>query len=152
MKKGDELFVYGTLRRGERADLHRSACQFSVEYLGRDKINGKLYSLGPYPGIKLIPSLNGDFDSSLPLVVGDAFYIKDSSVCANLDAYECYNPEAPTQGLYDRTQVVAESGRIVWVYVFNGPVIEDQLIETGDWLNPRLAATHREAPFIRRGA
>lgn len=145
MKKGDEVFVYGTLRKGERADLSKNGSNFSVEYLGMDAINGKLYHLGAYPGVKLLQSLEiGDFDQAQPLVTGEVFYIKDSSVGALLDAYEGY------PHLYGREQVLSQDGRIVWVYVYNPMVIEDQLIETGDWKNPRLAST-RTIPTLTLG-
>jgi len=149
VKKGDELFVYGTLRQGERADLSRSASKFSVEFLGKDAINGKLYHLGAYPGLKLISGLDPlDFDTSKPLVVGEVFYVKDESVCSLLDAYEGYNSENPSQGLYNRAQVASRNGRILWAYTYNPRVTDDQLIETGDWHNPRIVGSHKMPTII----
>jgi len=145
IKKNDELFVYGTLRKGERADLSKYANKFSVEYLGRDEINGLLYHLGAYPGFKRIP--DSDYSSFFPresVVLGEVFLCKDASAGALLDAYEGY------PHLYERAQVISKEGRLVWVYCYNGMVSPDQLIETGDWKNPRLAVTKR-MPIITVG-
>lgn len=143
MKKGENVFVYGTLRKDERADISRSG-QFSVDFLGKDVINGRLYHLGSYPGLKFVHSDYMVFDGNMPTVVGEVFYMKDSSVGAILDAYESY------PHLYGREQVVTQSGRVVWVYVYNGLVTGDQEIETGDWKNPRLSVS-RSIPQITVG-
>jgi gamma-glutamylcyclotransferase (GGCT)/AIG2-like uncharacterized protein YtfP len=136
VKKNEYVFVYGTLRRGERADLAKQAHNFSVSYCGQDKINGKLYHLGSYPGLKLLPHYI-EFNPTQPIVIGERFRIRDASIGAILDAYEGYDSEHPEQGLYNRVVVEAESGEQVWVYVYNPMVIEDQRIETGDWCKGR---------------
>ena len=148
MKKGELLFVYGTLRKGERADLAKGSKQFNVDWLGIDEINGLLYHLGAYPGLKLLGPEEQDFSNSFPSVIGEVFIIKDASVGALLDAYEGYHADNPKSGLYDRTQVFTRQGRLVWVYLYNPPVTEDQKIETGDWKNPRLCVT-RTIPGLR---
>lgn len=145
MKKDDMLFVYGTLRPGERADLAKSRMEFDVDHLGLDAINGKLFHLGAYPGLKLIGKAGEDYNPRFPSVVGNVFILKNNSVSTILDGYESYRPDDPEHGLYNRFQVFTKIGRVVWVYTYNHPVTEDQLIETGDWRNPRLATT-RKAP------
>lgn len=147
MKKGDFIFVYGTLRKGERADLSKNAKAFSVSFMGLDAVNGLLYHLGGFPGLKLIPNLT-EFNDSEPTVKGEVFFVKDASVGAILDAYEGYNTDNPDKGLYDRQVVETMTGRAAWVYTYNPVVVEDQLIETGDWKNPRLSVT-RKIPNIR---
>jgi gamma-glutamylcyclotransferase (GGCT)/AIG2-like uncharacterized protein YtfP len=134
MKKGDCIAVYGTLRKGERADLARQANKFDVTYLCKDRINGKLYHLGAYPGVK---TESKSFDPKLPCVTVEVFHIRDESIIAILDAYEGYNSDNPEHGLYNRIEVESEDGRIVWVYIYNGPVTPDQLIESGDWVKNR---------------
>lgn len=141
MNKGDMVFVYGTLLPGERADLAKGRMHFDVDLLGQDEINGKLYSLGPFPGLKIVG--NGDFDPGLPIVKGMVFFLQNNSVGAILDAYEGYHSDNPTSGLYNRAQVLSKQGRVVWTYTYNGHLLEEQLIETGDWKNPRLASNHR---------
>jgi gamma-glutamylcyclotransferase (GGCT)/AIG2-like uncharacterized protein YtfP len=130
VQKGDCLFVYGTLRRGERADLQKQAHNFGVSFMGIDVINGKMYHLGAYPGVK---NLVVEFDSNLPIVYGEVFRIHEPSIVALMDAYEGYDADEPTRGLYNRSQVFTEKERPVWVYSYNPPVTEDQRIDTGDW-------------------
>jgi gamma-glutamylcyclotransferase (GGCT)/AIG2-like uncharacterized protein YtfP len=142
MKKGEFLFVYGTLRRGERADINKNRLIHSVSFIGIDQINGKMYHIGAFPGITIDLSLK-DFDTSAPIVIGEIYYIGDQSVVSVLDCYESYDHEHPDKGLYNRHQVFTKNGKIVWVYTYNPHVIDDQLIETGDWKNPRLKQTHR---------
>lgn len=142
MKKGDFIFVYGTLRRGERADLQKQAHNFGVTFCGNDRINGMLYHLGAYPGIKL-PDIPGTWADNFPAVCGEIFRIRETAMVSIMDAYEGYLPDAPKQGLYDRLEVETETGKTVWVYEYNYPVTSDQLIESGDWCkNPE--------PIVRR--
>jgi gamma-glutamylcyclotransferase (GGCT)/AIG2-like uncharacterized protein YtfP len=140
MKKGDCIFVYGTLRRGERADLSKQFYAYGVDFVAKDKINGKLYHLGSFPGVK---GVNPEFTPSRPVVTGEVFRVRDLSIAALLDAYESYNPDSPTTGLYNRSQVETEEGRTVWVYTYNHPVIEDQRIEGGDWCKNRDTVNNR---------
>lgn len=135
MKKGEFLFVYGTLRKGERADLSKQSRDFGVSFVCEDVINGDLYHLGGFPGLKI---KGDDFSSSLPIVHGETFLINDVSIVSILDAYEGYDYEHPTQGLYNRSQVKSGEGLLVWVYTYNHPVTSDQRIESGDWKNPRI--------------
>lgn len=123
--KGDLLFVYGTLRKGEAADLSKGQSAWGVDYLATDEINGCLYHIGAYPGAKL--ESMPEFDPTKPAIVGEVFRTRDQSIIAILDAYEGY------PYLYTRLQTMTRDGRLVWVYVYNPPVIPDQLIESGDW-------------------
>jgi gamma-glutamylcyclotransferase (GGCT)/AIG2-like uncharacterized protein YtfP len=123
MKKGDLLFVYGTLRRGASADLGN---KMGASFVSHDRINGRLYSVGSgwFPGVKTGgPEFHPD-DSS---VVGDVFLLNDDKIVNQLDAYEGY------PSLYDRSVVRTEEGRDVWVYTYNPSVHSDSEIkgETG---------------------
>lgn len=128
MDKGDFIFVYGTLRKGERADLSKQTGQFGVTYIGLDAINGGLYHLGSYPGVKAAAE---PFDADKPLVHGEVFLIRDLSIVSLLDAYEGY------PHLYDRIQIESAAGRKVWVYIYQHPVTSDQQIQSGDWVKNR---------------
>lgn len=130
MLKDEFIFVYGTLLKGERADLSRNGPRFGVSFMGTDYINGLLYHLGAYPGLKPVCE---DFDEKRPTVCGEVFRVLDPSITAVLDAYEGY----PT--LYKRMQVMTARARKVWVYIYNHPVRPEQQIITGDWRNPKLA-------------
>jgi gamma-glutamylcyclotransferase (GGCT)/AIG2-like uncharacterized protein YtfP len=124
MKKGDLLFVYGTLRKGERADLSRSSHSMCVDFVGEDSINGEIYNLGWYPGLKYTTD---DFNTEFPTVEGDVFRIRSSSVVPFLDAYEGY------PNLYNRIETRTASGKVVWVYTYNHAVSEGQLVRAGNW-------------------
>lgn len=132
MKKGDLLFVYGTLRRGECKDLsHNHDCLF----VGEDAINGLIYDLGWFPGVKAEVAHAGaktdpsQFDPGHPAVRGDVFQLGSDELVQNLDDYEGY-PD-----LYDRIQTVSANGSIVWVYVYNAAPPADKRIISGDWVN-----------------
>jgi gamma-glutamylcyclotransferase (GGCT)/AIG2-like uncharacterized protein YtfP len=140
MKKGDLVFVYGTLRRGERASLTKEFYQYGVTFVGEDIINGKMYHLGGFPGIKVT---NIQFNDSDPRIHGEVFLIRDQSIIAVLDAYENYDEESPLNGMYDRVEVETFKGRPVWVYVYNGPVLEAQRIQSGDWCKNRELMVER---------
>jgi gamma-glutamylcyclotransferase (GGCT)/AIG2-like uncharacterized protein YtfP len=135
MQKNDLLFVYGTLRKGERADLRSQVHQHDVVFCGMDVINGELYHLHSYPGVKTTPQ--DIFNESMPCVTGEVFRITHPSIIAFLDAYEGYNSDRPESGLYDRLQTKTAAGRLVWVYTYNGPVTSEQLILDGDWCKNR---------------
>lgn len=126
MARGEYIFVYGTLRRGERADLDKYEGSFGVKFIGTDEINGELYHLGSYPGLKL-PDGAGEFNSDKPGVTGDVFSIADESITAILDAYEGY------PHLYDRTTTGTRQGRTVWVYTYTPEARPEALIKSGDW-------------------
>lgn len=139
MKKGDLIFVYGTLRHGERADLSRQQHQFGVTYIGEDAINGDLYHLGSFPGVK---AKGGEFEDGKPCVFGEVFRVLETSIIAILDAYEGYDADNPQHGLYNRIQTETAQGRIVWVYIYNPRVLEEQRIESGDWVKNRETSAH----------
>lgn len=143
VKKNELIAVYGTLRRGERMDLSKEEFKYGVAFQGADRINGRLYHLGGYPGLKLLPEPHC-WDATDPAVTIEVFRILDLSIVAIMDAYEGYIPEKPYKGLYDRCRVETERGRTVWVYCYNHPVTEDQRIDSGDWCR------NREAPVRSR--
>jgi gamma-glutamylcyclotransferase (GGCT)/AIG2-like uncharacterized protein YtfP len=142
MQKGDIIFVYGTLRRGERADLAKQAHNFDTTFIGDDKINGKMYHLGAFPGVK---ASSGDFSPNAPIVVGELFRIMAPSIITLLDHYEGYDADNPERGLYNRLQTQSEAGRTVWVYTYNGPVSCEQLITSGDWVKNREIPVRNKA-------
>lgn len=121
MKPGDYIFVYGSLRRSEAADLSlRPGCSF----VGEDSVLGKLYAVGWYPGVKEL----GEVASS---VKGDVFRFDDSdegkALINWLDGYEGY------PSLFDRRQTTTENGYNAWVYTYNHEVSEAARVHDGDW-------------------
>ena len=128
MKTGDLIGVYGTLRQGETADL---SLRGGAEFLGISKINGKMYQRGWYPGLKLLEKGN-DYDPNKPQVTVEVYKITDAALPRHLDAYEGY-PD-----LYDRQQVETDKSQLIWVYTYNYPVGENELIPSGDWLKQEV--------------
>lgn len=124
MKKGDLIFVYGTLRSGQGMGLDRSP---RSKFIGTDRINGKMYDISWFPGVKTEPV--GEFDAAGDIVEGDVFEILHDSQVASLDSYEGY------PNLYNRIVTKSEAGRDVWVYVYNHPVREERRIQSGSWLD-----------------
>lgn len=148
IKQGEYIFVYGTLRKGERADLSREQSHFSAQFVGEDRIAGVLYNLGSYPGVKnasdfensAIPAAGVEAGSSLSeTITGEVFRARDDSLGQVLDAYEGF------PYLYNREQVTTENGRLVWVYTYNDDVPAEKLIPSGDWKARHVVEASREA-------
>jgi len=116
MKRGDLVFVYGTLRRDQAMDM----TFLGGEFVANDAIHGKLYTCGGYPALKI--------DGSRDIVIGEIFRIRDRKTPLRLDRYEGY------PHLYDRVLTQTLTKRDVWVYVHNSDFDEDRRIPSGDWI------------------
>lgn len=118
------FFVYGLLMRGGTG-FRALGLERRVRQLGPDKVSGRLYHLGDYPG--LIIGRHG-------LVHGEVFSVQDPGLIDEFDAYELYDPENPTGSEYCRIEVdLLTSGRRVWAYEYNRPVRNKPIIATGNW-------------------
>lgn len=127
MKSGDLLFVYGTLRLGQRADLSRKD---GAIFLYEDRVNGELFNLGWYPGVNNVAdSPDIEFNQDLPSVVGDVFLINDDGIVGILDLYEGHPDH------FFRKTVKTEGKRTVWIYTYPRNVRDRDKIESGDWIN-----------------
>jgi gamma-glutamylcyclotransferase (GGCT)/AIG2-like uncharacterized protein YtfP len=117
------LFVYGTLRRG-CANRHARLLETSARFLGRARIQARLYRIQWYPGI----TLKAEADE---WVTGDLFRVRNPATWIALDQYEGSEE-------YQRvlTRAVVEGGELIrcWVYEYIGPVTEERRIVSGDWL------------------
>jgi gamma-glutamylcyclotransferase (GGCT)/AIG2-like uncharacterized protein YtfP len=102
------LYCYGTLRPGKYDPVH---------------IPGKLYDLGWYPGIKL--GFGPETVICEPIPLTDV---------AQFDGYEGYDPLDPDRSLYIRQPLLVPYGIDGWIYEYNRPVMEMNVIEGGDWL------------------
>jgi gamma-glutamylaminecyclotransferase len=107
------IFVYGTLRRGERAHRLLAAARFAGEALTAPRY--ALVDLGPYP------ALVASGDQS----VRGELYDVDEPTLARLDAYEG-SPE-----LYARVPIELADGGTAESYVM--PRAAAPLIASGDW-------------------
>jgi len=132
------LFVYGSLRPGWKvskdipgATIARRALQLQARHLGSAQVNGQLYDLGDYPGLRL--------EDSGHQTIGDLYEILDLSLLTTLDRYEGCDLLSPTPHEYRRIQVMLESKDIpfphpVWVYEWILEQDDAQTIPGGDWL------------------
>lgn len=128
------LFVYGTLRKGFDNNM-ASYLAANAEYIGEGTVKGRIYDTGGFPA--LIMS-----DSEADKVAGDVYLIcKDKEVLKYIDHYEGYRADVTKYSLFlrERCDVVIEGGLLVnaWVYVFNHPVENLQIIECGDYMECR---------------
>jgi gamma-glutamylcyclotransferase (GGCT)/AIG2-like uncharacterized protein YtfP len=125
----DKIFVYGTLMGGfDRR--RRAGIDTRMSFVGRGWIAAALYDLGLFPAAVPAP------DSR---VAGELYeVVDDPSVLAKLDEIEGYRPDEPDTSLYTRARsvVTLESGArdTAWVYFYNAPLGQGQLIESGDYL------------------
>lgn len=107
------LFVYGTLKRGGTYALNRMVS--GPVYLGAGSVFGKLYDLGPYPGLVEIPGRESRVD-------GELWRLKHPREDLRvLDEYEQVD-----QGLYRRVEKEVDRGEdgrtLAWVYVYGGVI------------------------------
>jgi len=126
----DRIFVYGTLMAGfDRR--RRAGIDTRMHFVGRGWIQAALYDLGLFPAAIPAPDRR---------VVGELYEVTDDpSVLAKLDEIEGFRPSEPDTSLYLRAQVTVtlEDGRqeAAWVYFYNAPLGQGQLIESGDYLS-----------------
>jgi gamma-glutamylcyclotransferase (GGCT)/AIG2-like uncharacterized protein YtfP len=102
-RSGVCLFVYGTLRRGYRNRYARLLAERS-DFLGPARVQGRLYQLHSYPGLRL--------HHGAPWIAGELFRLRDARpLLSVLDRYEGSE--------YRRVRTVAamRSRRVrCWVY------------------------------------
>jgi gamma-glutamylcyclotransferase (GGCT)/AIG2-like uncharacterized protein YtfP len=125
----DKIFVYGTLMAGfDRRK--RAGIDTRMRFLGRGWIAAALYDLGLFPAAVPAPDRR---------VTGELYEaVDDPSVLAKLDEIEGYRPNEPDTSLYQRSLVTVtlEGGteETAWVYFYNAPLGQGQLVESGDYL------------------
>lgn len=122
MKVGDNIFVYGTLRRGKGADGYLKG---RTNPIGITNISGVMYHLGGFPGVKVLGK--GDYVKGVGTVEGELHEITDETLPEILDRYEGY------PHLYGRREVETECGRRTWVYEINSPQPAERIIPSGKW-------------------
>ncbi len=127
----DYIFVYGTLRRACTTGAHQTYLA-GAEFIENAKIKGNLYRVSYYPALVL--------DDSASWVLGEVYRLASADQLMRLDAYEeCSYPPLPTQE-YQRKKVdvITDSGKVlsVWIYSYQHPFKNLDLIASGDFLNP----------------
>jgi gamma-glutamylcyclotransferase (GGCT)/AIG2-like uncharacterized protein YtfP len=118
----NRLFVYGTLI-GAVPKFDKGA-----RFIGNATIKGNIYSLGGFPGLKLAAIRAADAEST---VNGEVWEVTSFR---KLDQYEGYMEGALTRlNMYDRILVESSIGEC-FTYVYNGLVMQGNLIPNGDWV------------------
>jgi gamma-glutamylcyclotransferase (GGCT)/AIG2-like uncharacterized protein YtfP len=118
------VFVYGLLMSGGTG-FRALGLEARVRRLGPERITGRLYHLGHYPG--LLTGRQG-------LVHGELLAFDDARLIDELDAYELYDPENPARSEYLRIEVdLLISGKRAWAYEYNRSLKNKPVIATGNW-------------------
>ena len=123
------IFFYGTLMAGF-ARRRRAGIDDKLTYMGRGQIRGQLFDLGLYPAA--VPGPEGQ--------VWGEVYRTDApeEVLRALDDIEGYRADDPDKSLYVRqlAEVSLPGGQTdrAWVYFYNAPLGQAQLIASGDYL------------------
>jgi gamma-glutamylcyclotransferase (GGCT)/AIG2-like uncharacterized protein YtfP len=114
------VFVYGTLKRGHgnHALLERGRAR----YLGRDRIEGSMHSLGAFPAVTL---------AAAGTVHGELYEVSPETL-RRLDRLE------GTPSFYQRTRVSMSTGMEAWVYVMTAEKLAAApAVASGCWENRR---------------
>lgn len=126
----DLIFVYGSLL--PKAPHNRYHLLGPVTSVGPGSLNGRLYSLGDYPGA-VASEHPQDF------VRGEIYRLENpAEALARLDRYEGFVPMSPDGCEFVRTtaEITLDQGgeRVAWVYYYNLPLDGLLRIERGDYL------------------
>jgi gamma-glutamylcyclotransferase (GGCT)/AIG2-like uncharacterized protein YtfP len=139
---GDRIAFYGTLRWGEPA-YRTLSLPGRLRFAGPCRLNGALFSLGPYPAF---------LDTEPGLVRADLFEILDTDVIRILDDYEEFDPADEAGSLYVRRLLSVDgSTEQAWTYVYASDVDPHTHIPCGDWLGylqGSLRRTRRAAQSV----
>src|SRR5438045_1002594 len=114
--QADYLFVYGTLLR----EIGHPMAEFLARqgrFVGPAKMPGRLYDLGPYPGMRE-PHIADDW------VHGELYELHDAAATfETLDRYESLGVE-PAAFVRQRGIATLLSSNVVetWVYRYQGPM------------------------------
>lgn len=114
--------VYGSLRRGEHADLSNNK---HAKYIRDVEVPGTLYRVSWFPGV--VNQNDGNTTK------GELFEI-DEKILDALDTYEGYDSERIDSSLFVR-ELVNFGDVDAYVYYYNHPstLTQDQEVLGGDW-------------------
>ena len=121
------LFVYGTLRPFVEIAMAQWLRR-SARYIGPAIMRGRLYDLGPYPGMTRARGRR-------ELVVGDVYRVTRPKVFRVLDRYEAGPARSKARFVRERCVVNFERGgcRTAWTYRYRYGVVGVARIESGDY-------------------
>jgi gamma-glutamylcyclotransferase (GGCT)/AIG2-like uncharacterized protein YtfP len=122
-RMGDHIAFYGSLMR-EGGALQMLGLEDSFRFVGECRIAGQLYRVAEYPGLK---------ESATGVVAGELYEVIAPEALSALDAYEDYRPgEADSLFLRRRVRLLDPAVE-AWVYFYDRPVREMELIADGRW-------------------
>jgi len=117
------VFVYGTLLKG----LQRERALSRSQFIGQAWIQGLLYDLGSYPGLK----------EGGGKVFGELYSV-DQATLNYLNRIEGYDSDAPENSLYIRKKITVSLAATdetleAESYFYNRPILETKRITHGDY-------------------
>ena len=126
----DRIFVYGTLRKAARPDVHDRFLGKRAELLGRGTAPGRLWRVSWYPALTQ--------SAADERVVGEVYRLSEpAEMIAELDNFEVCDLENPERSEYTReiVTVALEDGskRTAWCYFFLGSTEGLSHIKSGDF-------------------
>ena len=136
------LFVYGILRRDTNSEMYHLLARHA-DFVGEGTFQGKLYRIDYYPGV--VPTMD-----KRDRVFGEVYRLLEPDlVLPLLDQYEECGPgfSDPTEYVRRIEKILLRSGRIMsaWVYVYNRPTDNFDIIESGDFLHSRTIKENSRA-------
>ena len=125
------IFVYGTLRAAPDHDMSR-VLERHADFVGRGRIPGILYDVGPYPGAVRKSGTRAS-------VRGDVYRLRDSErALPILDRYEGWNETKRRSAEFKRSRILVDLGAgkkvRAWIYLYNRPTTGLPRIRSGDYL------------------
>jgi gamma-glutamylcyclotransferase (GGCT)/AIG2-like uncharacterized protein YtfP len=136
------LFVYGTLRAFVDIPMARWL-RSEARFVGSATTQGRLYDLGPYPGM-LPARRRGE------TVVGELYRVVNPRVLRILDRYEAGVAMRNARFVRGRCFVRLSDGRVraAWVYEYRRRVVSTARIRSGDYRHRRALRAVRVAPYV----
>lgn len=123
-RAGDLIALYGSLLRG-LGGMERAGVNELLRYVGPCMLEGQLFDLGDYPGLR----------KGTGLIVGEIHVVLDARALAALDHFEGFDPAKPRDSLYlrERVSLIEPAQTKAWTYFYNGIPDLACRIESGDW-------------------
>jgi gamma-glutamylcyclotransferase (GGCT)/AIG2-like uncharacterized protein YtfP len=123
------IAFYGTLMEEQHTSI-RKHLEGKLVFRGKCLIPGRIYNMGRYPSLKL--------DGDREMVHGELYKIVGPAPLDLLDDYEAHDNYDPSLPGFTRRLIQLKSPRqTAWVYEYDGPVKEEQLIPSENWHNDK---------------
>lgn len=123
----DFLFVYGTLRKSVRPDVHARYLGERADFVANGTATGELWRVTWYPAMT-----RGE-----GRVRGEVYRLRDAAAWKGLDEFEACDLSRPERSEYTRevVPVVLDDGQevLAWCYFYLGETDSLSKIETGDF-------------------